>query len=114
MVDEIPRRKELPQAKIEKSLETHVEKEISSDDSCDNMNEKSVEKEECIETKEKDRKEYELEKSESEKENECFIEKQESIEKEQKEKEVVALDKSEVVLKPSLDSTPSQGLKNLY
>ncbi|KAI5680969.1 hypothetical protein M9H77_02196 [Catharanthus roseus] len=76
------------------------------------MNEKSVEKEECIETNEKDRveekerlrifdsspilskesehfefsneKEYELEKSEN------------SIEEEHKEKEVVALDKSEV------------------
>ncbi|KAI5666719.1 hypothetical protein M9H77_16572 [Catharanthus roseus] len=55
MVDELPRVKELPQAKIEKILETHVEKEISNEDSCDNMNEKSIEKEECIETKEKDR-----------------------------------------------------------
>ncbi|KAI5677774.1 hypothetical protein M9H77_08724 [Catharanthus roseus] len=42
-------------------------------------------------------KEYELEKSESTKENECFVEKQESIEKERKEKEVVAFDKSQVV-----------------
>ncbi|KAI5676233.1 hypothetical protein M9H77_07183 [Catharanthus roseus] len=79
-------------------------KEISNEDSSDNMNENSIEQEECVETKEKDKveeterlctfdsisilskeseyfeclkeKEYELEKSESTKKNECFIEKQ--------------------------------------
>ncbi|KAI5658020.1 hypothetical protein M9H77_26813 [Catharanthus roseus] len=55
MVDEFQRIKELPQAKTEKSLETHIEKEISNEDSSDNMNEKSIEKEECFETKEKDK-----------------------------------------------------------
>ncbi|KAI5675689.1 hypothetical protein M9H77_06639 [Catharanthus roseus] len=115
MVDELPRVKKLPQAKID-SLETHVQKETSNEDSYDIMNGKSIKKEECNEFKEKERveekeslsdnsyyfysistlceklkigecskeKEYELEKSESTKENECFIEKQEYIEKEQK------------------------------
>ncbi|KAI5649516.1 hypothetical protein M9H77_35521 [Catharanthus roseus] len=46
IVDELPRTKELPKAKIEKSLETHVEKETSNEDNCINMNEKSIEKEE--------------------------------------------------------------------
>ncbi|KAI5653088.1 hypothetical protein M9H77_30275 [Catharanthus roseus] len=36
---------------IEEGLETHVENEISNEDSCVNMNEKSIEKEEYIETK---------------------------------------------------------------
>ncbi|KAI5667363.1 hypothetical protein M9H77_17216 [Catharanthus roseus] len=54
MVDELLRIKELPQAKIEKSLLTHVEKEISNNDSCDNMNDKNIEKE-SIEIEGKDR-----------------------------------------------------------
>ncbi|KAI5663048.1 hypothetical protein M9H77_22371 [Catharanthus roseus] len=105
MVDESPRIKELPQAKFEKSLETHVEKEISNEDSYDIINEKSIEKEECNEFKETERveekeslsenshyfysistlceklekdesskeKEYELEKSESTKENSALL-----------------------------------------
>ncbi|KAI5676277.1 hypothetical protein M9H77_07227 [Catharanthus roseus] len=83
IVEGAPKVKELPYSilDIEESLETHVKKEISNEDSC-NMNEKSIENEECIETKEKDRckkdecekeKEIDFEKSERTKENRCFI-----------------------------------------
>ncbi|KAI5676592.1 hypothetical protein M9H77_07542 [Catharanthus roseus] len=130
IVEEAPKVKELPHVKlqIEESLETHVEKEISNEDSCDNMNEKSIEIKEKERVEEKERlversyifdstsilskesdhfeclkgKEHELEKSESIKENECYIENQESIKEEQKEKEVVELDKSEVRLECAL------------
>ncbi|KAI5663711.1 hypothetical protein M9H77_23034 [Catharanthus roseus] len=56
IVDKAPKNKELPQAKleIEESLETHVLKETSNEDSCDNMNEKSIEKEECSKFKERE------------------------------------------------------------
>ncbi|KAI5663579.1 hypothetical protein M9H77_22902 [Catharanthus roseus] len=55
IVDELPRIKELRQAKIKRSLEAHVEKEIPHEDCCDNMNENRIEKEKCIKTKEKDK-----------------------------------------------------------
>ncbi|KAI5653366.1 hypothetical protein M9H77_30553 [Catharanthus roseus] len=69
MDDEVLIIKELPQAKIEKSLETHVEKEISNWDSYDIKNEKSIEKEECNEFKEKER----VEEKESLSENPCYF-----------------------------------------
>ncbi|KAI5677451.1 hypothetical protein M9H77_08401 [Catharanthus roseus] len=69
MVDELPRIKELLQAKIKKNLETNVEKEISNEDSYDVMNEKSIEKEECNEFKEKER----VGGTKSLSENSCYI-----------------------------------------
>ncbi|KAI5677938.1 hypothetical protein M9H77_08888 [Catharanthus roseus] len=60
------------------------------------MNDKNIEKV-GIEIEEK---EYEHDKSDSAKENECFIETKESIKEEQKEKEVVILDKSEIMALP--------------
>ncbi|KAI5653405.1 hypothetical protein M9H77_30592 [Catharanthus roseus] len=56
MVEEFPKVNELPQAQevVEESIVIHVVGETSNEDSCDNMNEKSIEKEECNEFKEKE------------------------------------------------------------
>ncbi|KAI5669180.1 hypothetical protein M9H77_19033 [Catharanthus roseus] len=55
MVEESPKIKELPQTKIEESLETHVVEETSNVEPCYVMNEKNIEKEEYTEIKEKER-----------------------------------------------------------
>ncbi|KAI5682070.1 hypothetical protein M9H77_03298 [Catharanthus roseus] len=94
IVKQAPKVKEFLHATIEAKevVDIHVEKKISSEDSCDNMNEKSIEKEEVSKEKENA-----LEKSERVKENECFIEKLESVKQEQREKEIVVLEKREEV-----------------
>ncbi|KAI5672803.1 hypothetical protein M9H77_13167 [Catharanthus roseus] len=57
IIEEAPKVKELPHATIEAKeiVEIHVEKETSNEDFGDNMNEKSIEKKECNEFKEKER-----------------------------------------------------------
>ncbi|KAI5672514.1 hypothetical protein M9H77_12878 [Catharanthus roseus] len=56
-IEEFSKVNELPQVtiEVEESVVLHVKEEISNEDSCDNMNEKSIEKEKCNELKEKER-----------------------------------------------------------
>ncbi|KAI5681226.1 hypothetical protein M9H77_02453 [Catharanthus roseus] len=49
IIEEIPKVNELPQAQevVEESIVLHGEEEAFKEEFCDNMNEKSIEKEEC-------------------------------------------------------------------
>ncbi|KAI5676150.1 hypothetical protein M9H77_07100 [Catharanthus roseus] len=51
MIEELSKVNELSQAQeeVEESIVIHIVEETSNEDSCDNMNEKSIEKEELVE-----------------------------------------------------------------